>query len=1106
MNTSQHLYKIQAPTLPTPILHREALVRLLVNCIEPPDPDKEAPTKLILLCAPAGYGKTTLLVDAISQISAACCWYFWESSDTPATFLKGLLVSVQQRFPAFGKHLDALLPEPDIVGNDHPDTREHWENILDLITKTLDREVEQQFVLALCNYHKVQQNETINQLINRLLARSLRRGVLIIESRSLPNLTLAPLIAHRQMFGLGSDKLRFTAQELHQLAHLQGFTNFTLQESEHLTNSFEGWIAGILLGSSLGYTQMYPLAPSHKGNWGTLAQIADHQQLSIYMANEVFSQQAAAYEFLEAVSIFDQLTPERCNALLGITDAAERLIYAEQQGLFVMRSKTSVEKDSVGVYICHPILRELFRENLHSHSFARYLALHRKAAQLLRDDHEYEQALIHALRAQEYSLAISIIAQITPSFVTQRYSKAADLWLDMLPEQILKQDPWLLMALVNIHLTRNEYAQVPPLLDDVDTLLETAPPEQNPSASLLLRAEIKLARSKLFFYQGNFQRSQELCQEILDLLPADEVHLRIRTYHRLGVCLVVGMGYIHEGILQFQHALQLSNSRNDEQQVATLHRLLASAYGWIGSYTLANYHQERALRIWEKLHEPWGIINNLTSMGLLKLRQGLTGEAEEMLMKALHLAKEVYHFKSGEAYALVALGEICCTLAQYVRALAYLEDGLNLAKQCGDRYLVHCSLCSIATTYLFMGEIQISQFFLDQITLQKQEERTYEGLLRCLIRGRLSLAQQIYDQAQQDLEYAVALGNSTNIRFLHIQALLLLAVCYARQQKTGYALQTARKVLELNGKGDLDYTLEIESRWYSELPDLLAQAADIYQNEREDALSVGRPSFQQTSSTSEVTQKHHSDGAFQLRILAFGEPKVLVDDTPITRWHMNRSLELFFLFLESAGPLSKDKLIDALWPNVINDQIDTTMRTAIYYLRQAIGKACVIYDAGLYSLNLEAAYGPEIWYDVALFETRYGEAKKALEAFDDETSRAAFMELVTLYKGDFLQSFYNDWCIHRRNQLRLAYMDAREQLALIAWRQEYWKESMEHWHYLLSLDPCFEKAHYGLMRCYLRQGKRELALRQYQLCCQNLRDDLQTTPGPLIKKLYQRIK
>lgn len=1111
MNVDLRPDKIRPPRLPAPILHRKALVHVLTDCIESSDADRAAAVRLILLCAPAGYGKTTVLVDTMLQISTACCWYFFDDSDTPAILLHGLSASIGHSFPELGGQLEAFYAQLSAAQEESADLAKHWEQTLNSLITACNREISQQFVLVLSNYHKIKpENKAVNRLVSHLLAHPFHRGIMIIESRSLPDLNLAPFIARRQMFGLGSNKLCFSAREVYELAHLQGFTTFTLEESEHLTASFEGWIAGILLGSGLGYTQLHPLAPSYKKNWGALAQVADRQQLSIYVTNEVFGQEAATLDFLQAVSIFDQLTPERCNALLGITDAAERLIYAERRGLFIMRGEASIDEDRVGVYICHPILRELFREQVRSQSPARYQELHRNAAYLLQDEREYEHALLHALLAQEYSLAINIVSQVTPGFITQGQNRVVDLWLDTLPEHALTQDPWLLMVLVNIHLARNEYAEVPPLLDAVEMLLITGTGGQDPPASLLLTAEYRLARSKLLFYQGNFQDSQALCQDILDMLPDDKVYLRIKTHHRLGVCLVVGMGRIREGIMQLQLALQLSYAQNAEQQAATLHRLLASAYGWGGNYTLAGYHQERALNIWEKLHEPRGMVNNLISLGLLRVRQGLTTDAEELLMKALHLAREGKHFKSGEAYALVALGELCSAQTHYVRALAYLEDGLNLAKQCGDLYLIHCSLCSIATCYLLIGEIQTSRFFLDQVVLQKQEEHSYEGLLHALVQGRLSLALQAYTQAQQELEGALALSEFTNIRFLHLQSLLLLAVCFARQQQAEKALQMVRNALALNEKGNLNYTFEVESRCYPELTALLARAGQIPQSEHDGAPPLVQSSPQQDQPVSplhsEETQPLQQAVA-QLRIQAFGEPKVYIDDIPVARWHMLRSLELFFLLLDSAQPLPKDRLIEALWPtNAANEQMDTTMRTAIYYLRQALGKTAIVYAAGLYRLNLSALYGSEIWYDVDLFEKLSAEARQALDGRDDAAARTSLTRMVGLYKGDYLQSFYNDWCIRRRNRLRLLCMEGREQLALLAWREEGWDESIEHWQCLLALDPCFEKAHYGIMRCYLRQGKRELALRQYQACCQNLQAELQTTPGSAIKKLYQQIK
>jgi len=75
----------------------------------------------------------------------------------------------------------------------------------------------------------------------------------------------------------------------------------------------------------------------------------------------------------------------------------------------------------------------------------------------------------------------------------------------------------------------------------------------------------------------------------------------------------------------------------------------------------------------------------------------------------------------------------------------------------------------------------------------------------------------------------------------------------------------------------------------------------------------------------------------------------------------------------------------------------------------------------------------------------------------------------------------------------------------MAWSQEHVDESLSHWKHILIVDNCHEEAHYGLMRCYLRQGKRSLALRQYQRCVEALKNELGVEPGPAIRSLYQRL-
>src|SRR6266702_2579365 len=107
------LRKFVDPALPPTILHRESLVTRLNDILVGRESEAKegAPhCKLMLLCAPAGYGKTTLLADFARDTSIPCCWYFLDRSDVDKiTFLENLLASIRQRFRQFGAALDPLL-------------------------------------------------------------------------------------------------------------------------------------------------------------------------------------------------------------------------------------------------------------------------------------------------------------------------------------------------------------------------------------------------------------------------------------------------------------------------------------------------------------------------------------------------------------------------------------------------------------------------------------------------------------------------------------------------------------------------------------------------------------------------------------------------------------------------------------------------------------------------------------------------------------------------------------------------------------------------------------------------------------------------------------
>jgi ATP/maltotriose-dependent transcriptional regulator MalT/DNA-binding SARP family transcriptional activator len=1082
------------------------LVQKLVDAIERCGSGQPAFYKLLLLCAPAGYGKTTLLADAANQISTVCCWLILNETDADlAVFLLRLYTCVRQCFPAFGAHLAPLLGESESDLASHSDSGVADADRVEALLAAFKNDITQPFVLILCNYHEVNQNEAVNQLMSHLLADLPEQGMVVIESQAMPKIVLAPLIARGQMLGIGTQELRFTSQEIYDLACLQGITTLPLSEAEQLSRAFEGWIAGLLLGSRLGYAHLLS-PPSPGAEHAARSTFADdYGQLLDYITKEVFKHEVSTLEFLKETSIFARLIPEQCDALLGINNAAARLAYAERRGLFVARDRMNEDVSQAKDYLCHPTLRLLLAGHLRQQEPELYRELQRQAARLLRVDRQYEQALMHAYEAQDYELVVQIILEVVPSLVYEEDSEWLLRWLKMLPASLLHQHPQLLLITANIYLRQGEFSLVLPLLDAAEALIKHLSAEQDLATLWFLEAELYISRGHLLFFQGDFQQTQELCRQALTLLPSDERKLRIRAYQYLGISLIVGTGQVQEGITELQQALQISRSQENEQQIAILHRLVANAYSWIGNHVLAEYHQTRAFRIWKKLNKSQGIIYSLSSMGLLKMRQGSLQQAEELLNQALHESRLVYHFKSGEAYALLALGELHNSLGQYVEALNDLEDELNLARQCKDRYLACCGLCNLAIAYAFLGDMQTAQFFLKQVFLMEGEKNSFESLLFRLTQGTIYFAQQDYEQAESLLQYTVEAASQAGIQIIYISALLRLTACQLRQGKDYAAWQTGRYVIDLNRKGDFDFFCQTELRRYPELQPFFDQLMNA--PSKEHVLYIG-PGHEQPEGLSEQSalpqplQDRQEVSSMQIR--ALGEPQVILNGLVVTHWRMARAMELFFFLLESGHPVRKSQIIDALWPEQDSEQIDSTVRTTIYYLRKALGEKCVVFQSGRYRLNFPTP-GEKIWYDVAVFDEHYVQAKKALEAQDDAAAEAAFAKMVELYHGDYVQSFFNDWCAFRRDKLRQAFVDAHHQLALIAWRREDWEGSLLHWQRLLLIDSCYEVAHYNIMRCYLQQGKRELALRQFQRCSLNLQEELHIAPGTLVQELYQSI-
>src|SRR5437660_6409406 len=170
------------------ILHRSTLTKKLAQAILHQSKENIAsrtPYKLIMLHAPAGYGKTTLLADCIQQTNIACCWYFLDHTDTDQIhFLEYFIASIRYRFPHFSTAIDSLLAGALSSNGGYQNVASLAESILQTLASTIELEISEPFVFILSNYHEVNKYRTINDLVSLFLHHLPRHSTLVIVSHA----------------------------------------------------------------------------------------------------------------------------------------------------------------------------------------------------------------------------------------------------------------------------------------------------------------------------------------------------------------------------------------------------------------------------------------------------------------------------------------------------------------------------------------------------------------------------------------------------------------------------------------------------------------------------------------------------------------------------------------------------------------------------------------------------------------------------------------------------------------------------------------------------------------------------------------------------------
>lgn len=423
--------------------------------------------KLILVSAPAGFGKSTLVTDWLSQLAKKTD-YAWLSIDKEDNdvghFLTYLVAALQQTIPGIGQSLLSILE-----GN-YGQSADMLAPIPSLLTPLLNdlATLEKRMVFVLEDYHNITQ-PAVHEAVTGLLNYLPQAITVVIATRMDPPLPLARLQAQSQLTSVRAADLRFTPVET--AVFLKDVTGLNLTDTTVavLSRRTEGWIAGLHLAAlSL---QEHPDQSAFIRDFA-----GDNRNIMNYLIDEVLRQQPPAIRhFLLHTSVLERLSGPLCDAVFhggeplpdqdrdgsspsSLGTSQKMLERLDQRNLFIVPLDHHRRW-----YRYHRLFAELLRFRLWCEEPEAIPLLHRRAAHWLEQHGFVEEAIGHALAAGDNGLAQVIGARSGKSDEADSPGKVAALlrWLKQLHLPPLWIQPQLPEPVANGHALGRDEIQSP---------------------------------------------------------------------------------------------------------------------------------------------------------------------------------------------------------------------------------------------------------------------------------------------------------------------------------------------------------------------------------------------------------------------------------------------------------------------------------------------------------------------------------------------------------------------------------------------------------------------------------------------------------------------
>lgn len=411
---------------------------------------------MTLVSAPAGFGKTTLLAEwlgGMEEDHRRIAWVSLDAADSdPASFWTYVVTALQTAVPgAGGSALELIAPAGVST-----------ESALTMVLNDLAM-VPADVWLVLDDYHLADSHEVASGMVF-LLDHLPSHVHVLISTRADPELPLPRWRVRGELVELRAAELRFTSEEA--TAYLNDVAGLDLSavDVEALEQRTEGWVAALQLAelSLQGRTDVAGFIAGFAGN---------DRYIVDYLVEEVLAHQPGpARSFLLLTSVLDRFNGPLCDAVTGRGDGTEMLTSLERANLFIVPLDDRREW-----YRYHHLFADVLRARLLNEQPGLMPLLHQRASAWYERKDLMEEAVRHALEAQDFNRAAHLVELAVPTIRRNRQEAILFGWLKALPADAVRNSPVLSVFYGFMLMVSGDLHGVEPHFEDAERALAAFP-------------------------------------------------------------------------------------------------------------------------------------------------------------------------------------------------------------------------------------------------------------------------------------------------------------------------------------------------------------------------------------------------------------------------------------------------------------------------------------------------------------------------------------------------------------------------------------------------------------------------------------------------------